>query len=256
MKAHISVSMMSKRKEANISPNGADRSVFSRERRISSLPFEVPKGLKLNCRNKMDGLRFLKLLPDKAVPVVFFDPQYRGILDKMKYGNEGKTRGKERSELPQMTEDVIQAFLRETNRVLMPSGHLFLWVDKFHVCQGLSPWLAHTDFHLVDMIVWNKKRLGMGYRTRRVSEYLVVLQTKPKRAKGVWQLHDIPDVWDEKLPDKKAHVHAKPVGLQSSLVKSVSSEGDIIVDPAAGSFSVMLAAHEVGRHFLGCDING
>ena len=31
---------------------------------------------------------------------------------------------------------------------------------------------------------------------------------------------------------------------------------DIVIDPAAGSFSVMEACRHTGRRFLGCDING
>lgn len=57
----------------------------------------------LNQRNQMNGLHLLDLLDESSVKVVFFDPQYRGILDKMSYGNEGKNRGKERSSLPQMS---------------------------------------------------------------------------------------------------------------------------------------------------------
>ena len=34
----------------------------------------------------------------------------------------------------------------------------------------------------------------MGYRTRRKSEYCLVLQKVPLRAKGVWRSHNIPDV--------------------------------------------------------------
>ena len=97
--------------DSDMAPNGKGISVFSNERKLSTSQFVVPDSLKLNCRNKMEGLSFLKLLPDEAVPVVFFDPQYRGLLDKLNYGNEGETRGKERSELPQMTEVIIRAFL-------------------------------------------------------------------------------------------------------------------------------------------------
>ena len=46
----------------------------------------------------------------------------------MKYGNEGKARGKARCDLPQMDEQTIHMFIRELSRVLQPSGHLFLWV--------------------------------------------------------------------------------------------------------------------------------
>ena len=68
--------------------------VFSNTRDLNTPKIKAPKGLKLNSRIKMDGIKFLSLLKAQAVPAVFFDPQYRGILDKMSYGNEGKSRGK------------------------------------------------------------------------------------------------------------------------------------------------------------------
>lgn len=52
------------------------------------------------------------------------------------------------------------------------------------------------------------------------------------------------------------HPHAKPIYLQRCLIECVTSEGDVIVDPAAGSYSVMEAALAASRDFEGCDING
>ena len=153
-----------------------------------------------------------------------------------------------------MSESEIKRFLREIDRVLMPTGHLLLWTDKFHLCTGLGPWLDKTNLDIVDLIVWNKLRIGMGYRTRRVSEYLVVMQKAPRRAKGVWALHDIRDVWDEKVTNDGPH--AKPVGLQARLIEAITNTRDIVIDPAAGSYSVLKACQRTNRHFLGCDIEG
>ena len=86
---------------------------------------EKNKTFPFNSKLTMDGLTLLKSLENCSVSVVFFDPQYRGILDKMNYGNEGE-RQIERSKLIQMDEKKIISFVREVNRVLKPSGHLFL----------------------------------------------------------------------------------------------------------------------------------
>ena len=64
-------------------------------------------GYKTNFKNKTDGLLLLSALPSSSVKTAFFDPQYRGLLDKMKFGNEGQNRAKERCSLTQMTEDTI-----------------------------------------------------------------------------------------------------------------------------------------------------
>jgi len=206
----------------------------------------------MNYRNKVDGRLLLGELLDNSVATAFFDPQYRGVLDKLSYGNEGVSRGRDRSSLIQMDQATIEAFLREIGRVLRPSGHLFLWVDKFHLCEGVAPWLEETGLQTVDMIVWDKGRIGMGYRTRRRCEYLMVLQKKPIRAKGCWLLHNIPDVWQEKIV--KTHPHAKPLELQKQLILATTQPGDTVLDPAAGGYSVLEACRQTGRDFIGGDI--
>lgn len=151
----------------------------------------------------------LKSLKTEVIKTTFFDPQYRGILDKLKYGNEGVKREQARHNLTQMSEDVIRQFIHEINRVLVPSGHLFLWVDKFYLCQSVLDWFKGTKLNVVDLIVWDKVKIGMGYRSRRRSEYLLVLQKSPVKAKQVWTAHNIPDVWQEKVV--KVHPHSKPI---------------------------------------------
>ena len=206
----------------------------------------------INKKNKAEGLALLADINDSTVAVAFFDPQYRGVLDKLKYGNEGKSRGRARSALVQMSEDTIAAFIKEIDRVLKDSGHLFLWVDKFHLCQGILDWLVGTKLNLVDMVVWDKGKIGMGYRTRRKSEYLIVLQKTPVKAKGCWNDHTIPDVWEEKKP--AAHSHSKPIELQKKLIAATTADGDYVLDPAAGGYSVFEACKLLGRDFIGGDI--
>ncbi len=215
-------------------------------------PQTVHWPLPLNQRNQSDGLDLLAALDAETIPLCVFDPQYRGILDKMQYGNEGVSRGHARSSLPQMSEETIARFLEGIARVLTPSGHLFLWVDKFHICTGVEPWLTQWGLEIVDLVTWNKGKMGMGYRTRRFAEYLVIAQKLPKRAKGVWHRHNIPDVWLETVNDR--HAHAKPLLLQAALIEAVTYPEDVIMDPSAGSYSVLNAAAMTGRKFLGCDL--
>ena len=201
----------------------------------------------------MNGLDLLDLLDKESIKVVFFDPQYRGVLDKLSYGNEGKSRGKDRSSLPQMSQEIIFEFLAKIELVLKPNGYLFLWLDKFHLFEVKS-WIEnYQSLEIVDMIVWNKLKIGMGYRSRRKSEYLVIIQKYPKNAKSTWTLHNIPDVWDEKILDKN-HTHAKPIELQKQLILATTNENDLVLDPASGGYSVFRACKETNRNFIGCDL--
>lgn len=207
----------------------------------------------LNKKNKMNGLDLLDLLDKESIKVTFFDPQYRGVLDKLSYGNEGKGRGKDRSALPQMSQEIIFEFLTKIELVLKPNGYLFLWLDKFHLFEVKS-WIEnYQSLEIVDLVVWNKMKIGMGYRTRRKSEYLVIIQRYPRKSKSTWSLHNIPDVWDEKILDKN-HTHAKPIELQKQLILATTNENDLVLDPASGGYSVFRACKETNRNFIGCDL--
>lgn len=202
----------------------------------------------LNGPNVCGGLGMLRQMREGIAACVFFDPQYRGVLDQMAYGNEG-ARQIERSALPQMSERLIHKFVAEIARVLRPSRYLMFWMDKHALCQATY----RTDaLQIVDLITWEKPRIGMGYRTRRKSEYLCIMQKPPIVAGATWSDHWIPDVWPEVQPP--GHPHAKPYALQKRLIEAVTQPREFVVDPCAGNYGVMRAAHAAGRQFLGCDL--
>jgi site-specific DNA-methyltransferase (adenine-specific) len=78
-----------------------------------------------NIHQAGDALELLQSLQQQCTRLVFFDPQHRDNLDKLKYGNEG-ARQQERCLLPQMSTDYIEKCCRESTRILMPSGYFAL----------------------------------------------------------------------------------------------------------------------------------
>ncbi len=208
---------------------------------------------KKNEYNVGDGLELLGTLQPGQTKAVFFDPQYRGILDKLSYGNEGESREKERAQLTCMDTEVIRAFLGEIHRVLKEEGYLFLWMDKFELCNSVAWWLKPAGFAIGDLVTWDKCRIGMGYRTRRKAEYLVMAQKSEYLGIDRWGDKAIPDCWAEKVVGK-IHPHQKPLQLQCALIEGSTEKGDLVVDPAAGSYSILEACRITGREFLGCDL--
>jgi DNA modification methylase len=53
---------------------------------------------------------------------------------------------------------------------------------------------------------------------------------------------------------EKKHPHQKPFFLIRTLIEATTQEGDLVVDPCAGSFIVLDACQSTGRKFLGCDL--
>jgi site-specific DNA-methyltransferase (adenine-specific) len=199
-----------------------------------------------------DALMLLQSLPDGCTPLVWFDPQHRAVLDRLKFGNEGE-RQRGRAQLPAMTEAYIDAVCTEIARVLTPSGYLMHWVDTFRLVEGHHLRIPREVLTPVDLIAWDSLRPGMGKRSRRRGDYLLVLQKPPIKAGSTWRDHSIASRWAEKV-DRKLHPHVKPIGLITRLIAAITQPGDLVVDPAAGSFVVMGAAYELGREFIGCDL--
>lgn len=208
-----------------------------------------------NGRQTMNGFKLLRALSDNSAACVVLDPQYRTVLDAMNYGNEGKSRERARAALPAMNDQTIAVWIEQVERILRPSGHLLLWTDKFTIAEGkhLGLFRYAPNLKRVDLIAWNKLRPGMGRRARCYTEYLVVAQKEPTRAKDVWTDNSLPDCWLEQS-DRSDHPHAKPHQLTERLIRAVTKRGDMVVDPCAGSYGVLDACRNSGRVFIGCDI--
>ena len=205
-----------------------------------------------NIAQRGDALVLLQSLADACTPLVFFDPQHRAVLDKLAFGNEG-ARQRGRAQLPAMSEDYIDAVCVEIARILKPSGYCMRWLDTFALVEGHHLRIPRECLQPVDLIAWDSLRLGMGKRSRRRGDYLLVYQKAPIRAGTTWRDHGISSRWPEKV-DRSLHPHVKPIGLITRLIAATTQPGDLIIDPAAGSFTVLHAAHQLGRNFFGCDL--
>ena len=53
----------------------------------------------------------------------------------------------------------------------------------------------------------------------------------------------------------KIHPTKKPVNILKRLIEIFTDEGDIVIDPCAGSGSTLQAAYELGRNSYGFEVN-
>ena len=59
----------------------------------------------------------------------------------------------------------------------------------------------------------------------------------------------------EKAPAKNNHPTVKPIALMEYLVKLVSREGAVVLDPFAGSGSTLIACKNLKRNYIGCELD-
>ena len=62
-------------------------------------------------------------------------------------------------------------------------------------------------------------------------------------------------VTDDRKIYPKIHPTQKPVGLLKQLIQTFTDEGDIVIDPCAGSGSTLRAARELGRPSYGFEVD-
>jgi site-specific DNA-methyltransferase (adenine-specific) len=179
-------------------------------------------------------------------------------LDAAGYGNEGIGRGQRRAALPQQSDSEIAAFGQELRRVIKPAGYIARWANTFELLEGL---FLIEGLKPVAMVTWDNGGTGMGGRVRTCGDHLILMQREPigVRAKSlsvIWKTRPvIRAVYSESIKfPRSAHTHKKPVGLTAELILAVTEPGDLILDPTAGSYTVMSAALGCHRHFCGCDL--
>lgn len=62
--------------------------------------------------------------------------------------------------------------------------------------------------------------------------------------------------WErDDIKDEKIHPTQKPVGLLKKLIEIFTDEGDVVIDPCAGSGSTLVSAIELNRHAYGFEID-
>ena len=105
-------------------------------------------------------------------------------------------------------------------------------------------------------MVWHKKNfLGLGNWLRSNAEFCFLLQKHPQKGK-IFKNRSFGNVWEEnvvKVSERK-HPHQKPKELIKALIMATTQEGDLIVDPCAGSFIVLEICQELNRNYLGVDL--
>jgi len=117
-----------------------------------------------------------------------------------------------------------------------------MWITTFDIAESCG-------FPIRNMIVWDKKYLGMGFPWRTQHELILFAKRSP--SKFIPENH-LGNVIQADRTGNKNHPTEKPVDL---LVKILSNaEGDTIYDPFAGSGSTLMACEELGKTFYGMEI--
>jgi DNA modification methylase len=135
-------------------------------------------------------------------------------------------------------------------RVLKPATFCVSFYAWNRVQLFMSAW-RDAGFRAVGHIVF-RKRYASGARFLRYEHEAAYLLAK---GDVLPPAQPIPDVIDFRYTGNKLHPTQKPVASLKPLIAAFCPATGIVLDPFAGSGSTLAAAKELGRRYLGFEIN-
>jgi len=225
-----------------------------------------------------DCLEILPLLGDNSVDLVLTDPPYghnnnnnNDMIANWEaiYGGQNKPRKVEPSEYRPIANDGEEA--NQLFQDCLPHYKRLLYPGCCCCCCGggggpdpqfarWSQWLDKTiPFKM--MVVWDKGPMGMGHHYRRSYETVLVAAVPGSAVKWYDTTHRVENIIrpgaygiHKIIPSANQHPTEKPVELMAHFIQLHTLSDNLILDPFLGSGTTAVAAKQLGRKFIGIEI--
>ena len=225
-----------------------------------------------------DALEVLEEIPDESIDLIFVDPPYN--IGKNFAGR--KDKWKTDADYLEWCYKWISLCIRK----LKPHGTFYVMTS--------TQFMPYFDLYIrknltiLSRIVWAYDSSGVQARKYFGSMYEPILYCVKDKANYTFNSEDIMveaktgakrklidyrknppqpyktekvpgNVWDfarvrYRMDEYENHPTQKPVGLLERIVKASSNEGDVVLDPFCGTFTTGYVAKQLGRKFIGVEI--
>lgn len=192
-----------------------------------------------------DNRDVLPTLAPRSIDLVLTDPPYASAAATVTTGRQRAKWGGnwgDMSLLHLMADQII-------GRPLLAPEHQVYWFCDHLGYAALVPYFF-TRYALVQSIVWDKERMGVGARYRKQTELILYACTAdaPEMAKDGRDLIRLPGVPSA----QRTHPSEKPLALFTGLMRATAWR--CALDPYAGSGTALLAARALGRRAIGIEV--
>jgi site-specific DNA-methyltransferase (adenine-specific) len=223
-----------------------------------------------------DAVELMKKLPSSVADLVIADPPYNIGKD---FGNNRDRR----ADYPEWT----RAWIGESARLLKPGGSIYVcspWengaliqmeLDNHFVVRNRITWkrdkgrgarrnwknnmedvwfATKGDTYTFHVNKWKKKVIAPYRESGQPKDWVEedgerYRMTHPS---NIWTDLCVP-FWS--MPENTEHPTQKPEKLVSRILEASSNEGDLVFDPFMGSGTTAVCARELGRKYLGFELN-
>ncbi len=230
-----------------------------------------------------NALALLPRLEAECADMVFIDPPYFLQLPNkelrrwnVKTVVEGVNDEWDKFSSFQQYDEFIQKLLTEVKRVMKPKATIWV-ISTYHSVFRIGKIMQDLGFWILNNVIWvktNPMPNWLGVRFTNATETLI-WAVKDKSAKKYTFNKDNAklfglgkvgaNVWTlplcsgkERLKDKegkKLHSTQKPAELLKRVILTSTKEGDLILDPVAGTGTTGCVAKALGRNFIMIEAN-
>jgi DNA modification methylase len=230
-----------------------------------------------------DTFKVLGKIEDEVFDLVFIDPPYFLQLPNkelrrwsVKTVVEGVNDEWDKFSSFQEYDEFITKLLREIKRVMKSSGTIWV-IATYHSIFRIGKIMQDLGFWILNDVIWvktNPMPNWLGVRFTNATETLI-WAVKDKNCKKYTFNKDYAkqfgigkvgaNVWvlplclgEERIKTeegKKLHSTQKPIELLKRVILTSSNEGDIVLDPVAGTGTTGYVAKALNRNFVMIEIN-
>ncbi|MBA3668642.1 MAG: ParB N-terminal domain-containing protein [Sphingomonas sp.] len=218
---------------------------------------------RLYCGNALELQSYEEVLGGHRAAMVITDPPFNVSIQGHVSGL-GKAAHREFAMASgEMSPDEFTNFLRQAMDLMVrfsTDGSIhFIFMDWRHIREITTAGAAaYSEFKA--LCVWNKTNGGMGslYRSKHELVFVYKNGTAPhcnnvqlgkygRYRTNVWDYAGANAFGRDRDTDLASHPTTKSVALIADAIRDCSKRGDVILDPFAGSGTILLAAERTGR---------
>ena len=234
-----------------------------------------------------DCVEVMKKITEKSVDVVFADPPYflsSGGISVQSGKMVSVDKGDWDKSLTIKDKLLFhQTWIREARKVLKDDGTI--WISAtLHSVYAIGVALELEGFSIINNVIWRKTNpapniSGRAFThstetviwarkqltpTKKGKHYFAYDEMKKynngKQLKDFWDLNDTNVVFESGTTPKREktygkHPTQKPISLLERIIEASTTEGQIILDPFAGSGTTLIVANSLSRRSIGIELD-
>ena len=199
-----------------------------------------------------DCIEGMRALPDECVDLIVSDPPY--LINYESNHRKDKTHDFCSPIQNDDNPDLITDYMKECYRILKQDKACYVFCSS-KTLDFFKNAAQDARFRLKNTIIWVKNNWTAGdLKAQFGQQYEPCLLLNKGRAEINGKR--LTDVWtfDRVSGPKQVHQNQKPVPLIAQCIEKHSQPGDIVFDGFMGSGTTAVAARQMGRRFLGFEI--